>query len=129
MPAEEAFDHVGVERVGVDDEIGTKLPEEFGHGVFSLGDEGKGFAEILPIGRLIDPGPEFGGVGGNFPVGSTEEPVDDGVSQVAGVCDLDHGLVLKCFRQVPGRAVVAISEAGGEDQDLGLHVGLGCEKM
>lgn len=38
------------------------------------------------------------------------------------------GLALKGFREVTGGTVMAVSEAGGEDQDLGLHVKVGGER-
>ena len=77
---EEPVDHVGVERVGVDDEVGLEVIKEGCQSVLGLGDEGEGFGEILSIGRAIDPGPDAGGVGRDLAIAATENPVDDWIS-------------------------------------------------
>lgn len=119
---EEPVDHVGIKRVGVDDEIGLEVIEQGGDGILGLCDEGQRFGEILSISGTIHPGPDAGGVGCDFAIGAAENPVDDGVSKVTRIGDFYCCLTLKGFREVTGGTVMAVSEAGGEDQDLRLHV-------
>lgn len=82
---EEALDHVGVEGVGVDDDVGLECFEEVCDGVFGLCDEGKGLGEVLLVGGAIDPRPDAGGVGGDLAVGAADDAVDAGVAEMAGV--------------------------------------------
>lgn len=127
--AEEPVDHVRVKRVGVDDEVGLEFLKEGGDRALGFRDEREGLGEILPVGGAVDPGPESGSVGGDLAIGSAEESVDHRVAQVTGVGDFDDGLIRQGLFEVSGGTIVTISEAGGENQDLGLHVELRCQKM
>jgi len=110
-----AFDHVGVERVGVDDQIGLELIEQVGDGVLGFSDEGEGLGEILPVRRAVHRGPNDRGVGGDFSVCFAEEGIDAGVAEVAGVGDQNFSLFFHGLGEVAGRAVVPVAKAGGEN--------------
>lgn len=110
-----AVDHVRVERVGVDDQIGLELVEEVGDGVLGFGDEGEGLGEVLPVRRAVHPSPDDGGVGGDFAVCFAEEGIDAGVAEVAGVGDQNFSLFFDGLGEVAGRAVVPVAKAGREN--------------
>lgn len=115
------LDHVGIDGVGVDDEVWLELIKEVCYGVFGLGDEGQWSGKILLVGGVVHPGPQAWGVGGDFPIAAAENAVDPGVAEMAGVGDEDFGIVLEGLGKVSGGAIVPVAEAGSEDEDIGLH--------
>jgi len=113
--------HVGVDRVGADDEVGLELVEEICHGVLGFGNKRERAGEVLLVGGTIEPRPNARGVGRDFTIGPAEKAVDTRVAEVAGVRDENLGIRLEGLGEVSGGAVVPVAKAGSEDEYFGLH--------
>lgn len=116
-----AFHHVGIQRVGIDHDVRPEVIEKPGDGILGFCDERERFRKVLTVGGAIHPGPDSRSVGGDFTIGPAKKTVDAGIPQITGVGNENPGLLLQGFGQVTGGAIVAVTEAGGENQDLGLH--------
>ncbi len=116
-----SLNHVGVDRVGVDDEVGLELVKKVSDGVFGFVNEGEGAGEVLLIGGTIHPRPNDRSVGRDFTIGPAEKAVDTRVAEMAGVGYQNVGIRPEGLGEVSGGAVVPVAKAGSEDEDFGLH--------
>lgn len=73
-------DHVGIDRIGVDDDIGFVVGDEFCDSFLRFGDKGEWLGEILLISRSVNPSPDSRGVGGDLSIGANKEPINSGVT-------------------------------------------------
>lgn len=118
---EGAFEEVGVEGVGADDDVGAEFPEAVVEGGFRSAHEGEGvLGEVPAFDAVVDPGPGAGAVGGDEAVSGAEEFIDPGGAFCAGVDDFDFGVAGEGLGEVSGGAVVSIAETRGGNQDAGL---------
>ena len=117
-----AFYHVGVEGIGVYDDVGFKVTKELSYGIFGPLDEGKRFAKVLLVSGTVNPGPDLWGVGGNLTVGAAEKAVDTGVAKFTGVCQENLRFFVQGVGEITSRAVMAISETGRKNENFRCHM-------
>lgn len=115
----DAFEEVGVERVGADDGTWLVPEDEFAELVFWSPHEGDALArEILAFGGEVDFPPEPWGMGGDGAVAASQAFVEERGAEGAGVSDDGGGVVCESGLKIAGGAVVPIAESGGEDKDI-----------
>lgn len=94
--------------------------EDVAEGAAQGGEEVWALVEVVGGGFFVDACPDGGGSGDEHLVALFEEGGEVGVSEVKDIDDLDVlvGLeVLQCLGDIACCGVVAISEAGCEDED------------
>lgn len=104
---------VGVEGVGIDDDVWGKVSKEGGDGFLGFRDKGEGFAEVVPIGGVVDGGPDGGEVGGDFAIEAAEDAINARVPEVAGVGETNLCMGFQRLGKVSGGAIMAVAEASG----------------